>query len=189
MPPTRSLTDARRLGFSFLFSFWFPDFLAAREQTQQQLAHEFEQVRSIQSALNLFKTDNHQERGLGPVSSSVYEEPSHDPDVWGPPHGRDPDVWPSPTPAEHRSRVHRVLVLAFPRRARLLLAIVDFHWVLYRLLWGCVEILFRYQICWPRLSFYLRFISAYRVLLGFDLIHVTFLILVHTENEKKNNYL
>ena len=33
---------------------------------------------------------------------SSFEEPTRDPDVWGPPPDRDPAVWPSPTAAEHR---------------------------------------------------------------------------------------
>ena len=88
-------------------------------QVQQQLAHEFEQLRSIQSTLNSFKSDNHTDRPVGPARTvAPYEEfsggPLHpfsqhlqqhhpDPDVWGSPHPRDPDVWPSPTPAEHRA--------------------------------------------------------------------------------------
>jgi len=68
---------------------------------QQQLAHEYEQICSIQSTLNLFKSDNHN-GALGPVKSTTYND-SHDPDVWGSPTPRDPDVWPSPTPVEHRA--------------------------------------------------------------------------------------
>lgn len=71
-------------------------------QAQQQLAYEFEQLRGIQTTLNSFKSDNHNDRPIGPVRTTPYEESNLDPDVWGTPQPRDPDVWPSPTPAEHR---------------------------------------------------------------------------------------
>lgn len=71
-------------------------------QAQQQLAYEFEQLKSIQATLNSFKSDNHTDRPIGPARNIAYEEMNHDPDVWGSPQPRDPDVWPSPTPAEHR---------------------------------------------------------------------------------------
>ncbi|EFX87921.1 hypothetical protein DAPPUDRAFT_305607 [Daphnia pulex] len=71
------------------------------QSAQQQLAYEFEQLRSIQGTLNSFKSDNHTDRPIGPARNIPYEESNHDPDVWGSPQPRDPDVWPSPTPVEH----------------------------------------------------------------------------------------
>ncbi|KAI9563319.1 hypothetical protein GHT06_010777 [Daphnia sinensis] len=79
-----------------------PTHKARWQSAQQQLAYEYEQLRSIQSTLNSFKSDNHTDRPLGPTRNIPYEESNHDPDVWGSPQPRDPDVWPSPTPAEHR---------------------------------------------------------------------------------------
>lgn len=81
-------------------------------KAQQQLAYEFEQLRSIQTTLNSFKSDNHTDRPLGPIRNNAIDELNHDPDVWGSPQPRDPDVWPSPTPVEHKYFVV-MLIMAF----------------------------------------------------------------------------
>ncbi|XP_065343646.1 katanin p60 ATPase-containing subunit A-like 1 [Cloeon dipterum] len=76
------------------------------QQVQQQIADEYEQVKGITNTLQLFKIDGHLDRPLGGSTSynfSAFEEPTRDPDVWGPPPPRDPDVWPAPTVVEHKS--------------------------------------------------------------------------------------
>ncbi|XP_059481351.1 katanin p60 ATPase-containing subunit A-like 1 [Neocloeon triangulifer] len=76
------------------------------QQVQQQIANEYEQVKGITNILQLLKADGHLDRPLGGSTSynfSAFEEPTRDPDVWGPPPPRDPDVWPAPTVVEHKS--------------------------------------------------------------------------------------
>ncbi|KAE8751088.1 hypothetical protein FOCC_FOCC002173 [Frankliniella occidentalis] len=83
---------------------------------QQQIAHEYEQVKTLTNTLQLFRSDSHTDRPLASViRSQPYEEPTRDaavswfnsgpkdPDVWPPPPDRDPDVWPPPTPVEHKN--------------------------------------------------------------------------------------
>lgn len=82
---------------------------------QQQLAQEYEQLKSIMNILQLFRVDTHIDRAIGSVlrTPNVFEEPTRDatmwfgspkdPDVWPPPPNRDPDVWPPPSPADHRT--------------------------------------------------------------------------------------
>lgn len=60
--------------------------------------------------LSGFRCDNQIDRPIGArmpgavggIMMQGYEEPTRDPDVWGPPPPRDPDLWPAPIPVEHK---------------------------------------------------------------------------------------
>ncbi|XP_042206780.1 katanin p60 ATPase-containing subunit A-like 1 isoform X2 [Homarus americanus] len=77
------------------------------QQVQQQVAGEYENLKELMNCISLFKSDNPSALSDRPLGTSLrmssFEEPTRDPDVWGPPPGRDPDVWPPPTPADHKS--------------------------------------------------------------------------------------
>ncbi|XP_069951599.1 katanin p60 ATPase-containing subunit A-like 1 isoform X2 [Cherax quadricarinatus] len=89
------------------------------QQVQQQVAAEYENLKELMNCISLFKSDNPSalcDRPLGTsLRMSSFEEPTRDPDVWGPPPARDPDVWPPPTPADH-NRVTQVKPTRGPRR-------------------------------------------------------------------------
>nr|XP_027211602.1 katanin p60 ATPase-containing subunit A1-like isoform X1 [Penaeus vannamei] len=77
------------------------------QQVQQQVAAEYENLKELMNSISLFKSDNPSAIADRPLGTSLrmssFEEPTRDPDVWGPPPPRDPDVWPPPTPADHKS--------------------------------------------------------------------------------------
>ncbi|KAF7997168.1 hypothetical protein HCN44_005445 [Aphidius gifuensis] len=80
---------------------------------QQQIANEFEKVKSSAHTLQLFKVDVRSERMLGSASLQ-YEEPTRDAALWssgsmgsswGVQTPRDLDVWLPPTPTEQKTSV------------------------------------------------------------------------------------
>ncbi|KAG1664024.1 Katanin p60 ATPase-containing subunit A-like 1 [Nymphon striatum] len=81
------------------------------QQVQQQIGLEHENAKLIQMTLSGFRYDHQIDRPIGArmpgavggIMMQGYEEPTRDPDVWGPPPPRDPDVWPAPIPVEHKS--------------------------------------------------------------------------------------
>ncbi|XP_071529686.1 katanin p60 ATPase-containing subunit A-like 1 isoform X2 [Panulirus ornatus] len=89
------------------------------QQVQQQVAAEYENLKELMNIISLFKSDNPSAISDRPLGTSLrmssFEEPTRDPDVWGPPPPRDPDVWPPPTAADHKS-VSQVKPTRGPRR-------------------------------------------------------------------------
>ncbi|XP_045604461.1 katanin p60 ATPase-containing subunit A-like 1 isoform X2 [Procambarus clarkii] len=81
------------------------------QQVQQQVAAEYENLKELMNCISLFKSDNPSALSDRPLGTSLrmssFEEPTRDPDVWGPPPPRDPDVWPPPTPADHNSMANQ----------------------------------------------------------------------------------
>lgn len=78
---------------------------------QHQIVEEFEKVKATSTTLQLFKSDSHNDRFVGPSCLS-FEEPTRDPTLWScvnpgaawtPPAPRDPDVWPPLSPMEQKT--------------------------------------------------------------------------------------
>lgn len=67
------------------------------QQIQGEIAQEYDVVKNITQTLALFKGESHDTRQVGQRSQfAAFEEPTRDPDVWGPPPSKD---WPAPTEA------------------------------------------------------------------------------------------
>ncbi|KAK3859079.1 hypothetical protein Pcinc_034772 [Petrolisthes cinctipes] len=79
------------------------------QQVQKVVAAEYENLKDLTNTISMFKTDNPSALSDRPIGTSLrtssFEEPTRDPDVWGPPPARDPDVWPTPTAADHKPQV------------------------------------------------------------------------------------
>ncbi|CAL4059360.1 unnamed protein product [Meganyctiphanes norvegica] len=90
------------------------------QQVQQQVSAEYEQLKDLMNTISMFKSDNPNAMADRPLGTSVrmsaFEEPTRDPDVWGPPPPRDPDVWPQPTVADQNRCSPQVKPTKGPRR-------------------------------------------------------------------------
>ncbi|XP_066939195.1 katanin p60 ATPase-containing subunit A-like 1 [Macrobrachium rosenbergii] len=90
------------------------------QQVQQQVALEYENLKELMNTISMFKSDNPNAMADRPIGTSLrmssFEEPTRDPDVFGPPPARDPDVWPSPTSADHSRSAPQVKPTRGPRR-------------------------------------------------------------------------
>uniref|UniRef100_A0A2P2I492 Katanin p60 ATPase-containing subunit A1 n=1 Tax=Hirondellea gigas TaxID=1518452 RepID=A0A2P2I492_9CRUS len=92
------------------------------QQAQQQVAAEYEQLKELMNTIAMFDNpmnapDSRSIGGGSGMRMAPFDEPTRDPDVWGPPPLRDPDVWPSPTPADHsRSSCPQVRPTRGPRQ-------------------------------------------------------------------------
>lgn len=70
------------------------------QQIQGEIAQEYDVVKNITQTLAMFKGESHDTRQVGARSHfQSFEEPTRDPDVWGPPPTKDPTVWAPPTEA------------------------------------------------------------------------------------------